>query len=154
MNLSKPTLLAFLAISALGNVIAAENIVTAQTLHDGKAERLSAEETKSIVRAGVEVETYLPSTGAYRLWTNDASGKFIASRRGGSANVKSQGSGEWKVTDDGKYCVEIEWRTAMNGPDRTEKWCRSLYRYDGALYLAPKDLTEKGETRFSKVQFK
>ena len=81
--LTKSTLVAFLATTAFGNVLAAEDIVSAQALLDGKAVLVPAEEVKSIVRAGAEVETYLPSTGAYRLWTNDSSGKFIASRRGG-----------------------------------------------------------------------
>lgn len=154
MNLMKSTLIALLATSALSTVTAAENIVTGQVLLDSGAVKVPAEEMKSIVRPGVEVETYAPGTGSYRLWTNDASGKFIASRRGGTTDARSQGSGEWRVTDQGEYCVQIEWRTARMSPDYTERWCRAIYRHDGALYLAPGDLAGKGEAKYSKVQFK
>ncbi len=154
MNLMKSTFFALLATSALSTVTAAENIVTGQVLLDGGAVKVPSDEMKSIVRPGAEVETYNPYSGAYRLWTNDASGKFIASRRGGTGNAASQGSGEWKVTDGGEYCVQIEWRTARNGPDFTERWCAVLYRHDGALYLAPSDLAGKGERKYTKVQFK
>lgn len=154
MGILKSTASALITTAALGSAFAAEKFVSAQVLLDSGAVKVPAEEMKSIVRPGSEVETYLPATGAYRLWTNDAGGKFIASRRGGTGNARSQGSGEWKLTDTGEYCVQIEWRTASMAPDWTEKWCRVLYRHDGALYLAPTDLAGKGEQKFSIVQFK
>lgn len=143
-----------LAVCSMSTAIAAENYVTGQTLLDGGAVRLPAHELSSIIRVGVEVQTYAPGTGSYRLWTNDASGTFIASRRGGTSDSKSQGTGTWKVTDAGEYCVEIDWRTRKGAPDHTEKWCRVLWRFDGALYLAPDKLSGKEDMRFSAARFR
>ncbi len=154
MNRMKTTIVALVVATGLTNVIAAENFVSGQVLLDRGVKKVPIEEMKAIVRSGVEVETYLPTTGAYRLWTNDASGKFIASRRGGKGNARSQGTGEWKLTETGEYCVQIDWRTANNVFDWTEKWCRVLYKYEDALYLAPNDLSGREEEKFSKVQFK
>ncbi len=138
----------------LNSVIQQGLAIQGRTLREGGAQKLSVDEIKTIIRQGVAVETYAPSTGSIRLWTNDAAGKFIASRRGGSNNAKSQGTGEWALNDSGEYCVKIEWRTSKNAPDNTEEWCRALYRHDGALYLAPSDLTGKEDAKYSVARFK
>lgn len=153
MSRLKPLIVAGLAVCSLCGAVAAENIVSGRSLLDGGAVKLSVEELKSTIRPGVQVETYAPGTGSFRMWTNDDSGKFVASRQGGTGHAQSQGTGQWKVTDSGEYCVVIEWRTAKNMPDYTEKWCRVLYRYDGALYLAPTNLGSKAKNNYSKVQF-
>ncbi len=154
MEVWKSRVCAFLMACSMGAVFAAENFVTGQALLDGGAVKLSADELKSIIRVGVEVQTYAPGTGSYRLWTNDAGGTFIASRRGGTSESKSQGAGEWRVTDAGEYCVQIDWRTRKGAPDHTEKWCRVLWRYDGALYLAPGNLTGREDVRLSAARFR
>jgi hypothetical protein len=121
---------------------------------DANAPALSAAEARDFFKPGSEVETFLPQTGSVRRWVNDASGKFIASRQGGTRNAKSQGSGEWKVTDNGQYCVVIEWKLANGSPDTAENWCRVAYRFDGETYLAPRDLAANVDKKYSVVRIK
>lgn len=154
MKTAKSIIFALASTWSLNVAFAAENFVTGQILMSGAAVQVSGDELRSIIRQGVQVETYAPRTSSYRLWTNDASGKFIASRRGGTANARSEGLGEWKLTESGEYCVQIDWRFVNNQPDYTEKWCRVLWRYDGALYIAPSDLTGKADTQYSVIRFR
>jgi hypothetical protein len=62
-----------------------------------------------------------------------------AGGRGGASKSMGmsggQGSGTWRVTGDGRYCVEIAWSK------NTEKWCRVLYRL-GDDYFGFKDDTD------------
>ncbi len=63
-----------------------------------------------------------------------------AGGRGGASKSMGmgggQGSGTWRVTGDGRYCVEITWSKS------TEKWCRVLYRL-GNDYFGFKDDTDE-----------
>jgi len=117
------------------------------------AHKLSSDEIRSIIQPGVSISTFWVPTGASRQWTNDASGKFTAYRRGGSGNTRSNGAGEWSFNDKGEYCVSIDWKTMRNVPDFTEKWCRALYRRDSNLYFAPGDLKGKETSLFPIVTF-
>lgn len=130
-------------------IFASENIVSAKVLFDAGAKVMSEPELKSFLKLGSNVETFAPGSGAIRFWTHDESGKFTASRQGGSGNARSQGTGEWKITDSGQYCVVIEWRSARGSPDITENWCRVAYRQGEAVYLAPKDLAVNLEKNYS-----
>ena len=138
----------------LSTGFAADTVILGSVLFQAGAKALSGDEMKAIIRSGTGVETYAPTTGSLRLWVNESSGKFTASRRGVAARVGSNGSGEWKVTDGGQYCVVIEWRTAAGLPDNVENWCRALYRHDGELYLAPSDLASNVDKKYSVVRIK
>lgn len=131
---------------------AGENIILGETLFKAGVSALTSEETKKLLVHGSSVETYAATTGSVRYWKNEADGKFIASRQGGTGNARSQGHGEWKVTDTGQYCVVIEWRTARGSPDNTENWCRVVYRFDSEFYLAPKDLATNLDKKYSVIR--
>jgi hypothetical protein len=68
--------------------------------------------------------------GSVRHWKNEPNGKFLASSnvRGKLKTLPSQGRGTWRVSDDGTYCVTIEW------PRLTENWCKYLFKLDGKYY--------------------
>ena len=134
------------------NILASDNIVLAKVLFEAGAKAMSEPELKSFLKLGSNVETFAPSSGAIRFWSHDASGKFTASRQGGTNNARSQGTGEWKITDSGQYCVVIEWRNARGSPDITENWCRVAYQQGEAVYLAPKDLAANLDKSFSVVR--
>jgi hypothetical protein len=63
------------------------------------------------------------------------------------------GSGEWKLTDNGQYCVQIEWRPKGGGPEQ-ENWCRTLWKYEDAIFLAPSDLAANRDKKYGQVKFK
>ena len=128
------------------------DIVVAQILFDSGAKPMSVDETKAFFKPGAQIQTFAPGSGSVRYWKNDESGKFIASRQGGTGNARSIGQGEWKITDSGQYCVVIEWRTARGAPDNSEQWCRVPYRHDGEIYLAPRELAVNVEKKYSVVR--
>jgi hypothetical protein len=92
--------------------------------------------------------THTSKAGSLRRWTNEPDGKFIASsdnKKYGSA-VGNQGvsrPGTWKVDDEGKYCIEIDWKRW------TESWCAYVLKgAEGAYYLNVADDSHRIE--FSK----
>lgn len=145
----KALALVFLVLLFNAKSFASENIILAKILFDSGAKALSESELKAFLKLGSNIETFAPGSGAIRLWSHDESGKFIASRQGGTNNARSKGTGEWKVTDSGQYCVVIEWRNSRGSPDITENWCRVAYRQGEAVYLAPKDLATNLDKNYS-----
>jgi hypothetical protein len=70
------------------------------------------------------------ANGNQHIWTNEPGGKFIISTtnraRGGQMTTAP---GTWQVSDDGRFCVLIEWRTVP-----TEDWCRFLVKTSDGYY--------------------
>lgn len=83
--------------------------------------------------------TFVIKGGSTHIWTNGPDGKLVASTDAKSISNTGMGGGysargTWNVSDDGKYCVNIEWKRYP------ESWCRSLYRMpDGSHYLTDSD---------------
>jgi hypothetical protein len=133
-------------------LFAAESTILGGELFE-KGRKLNVDEIKTIIINDVEVEQINGSTAGIRRWKNNSDGKFIASRVaafGGGAAVSGQG--EWKLTENGQYCVQIEWRPRA-GPE-LESWCRTLWRVEDTLYLAPVDLAPNRERKYGRIQFK
>jgi hypothetical protein len=71
--------------------------------------------------------------GSTQFWTNEASGTFIISTDGGSTPGRRQrgsGQGTWRIDDQGRYCVVLNWAAAK------EDWCRVVIRTSDGYYLA------------------
>lgn len=78
--------------------------------------------------------------GNTHIWTNEPDGTFIISSDNRSTTGRyASAPGKWNVTDDGRYCIRIEWRTT------TDDWCRFVLRVSDDHYLvkALKPGTEK-----------
>ncbi len=134
------------------SVAAAESTILGGALFDN-GKKLSVDEVKLIIVSDADVEQINGSTGGIRRWKNSADGKFIASRvaaSGGSNSVS--GSGEWKLTENGQYCVQIEWRPRVGGPEQ-ENWCRTLWKFEDAIFLAPSDLAANRERKYGQIKF-
>ena len=78
--------------------------------------------------------------GNIHHWTNDADGSFVVSsdNRGAGA-VRASGrpttaSGKWHISDDGRYCVLIEWKSVP-----TEEWCRYILQTTDGYYAVRSD---------------
>ena len=113
----------------------ADSLKTSELEEKGAA-KLSKGELQSLL-PGAKVRSVAPSTGSTRTWENTADGKFYASsdNRGalGGKQGLAQARGEWRLSDDGKYCVEIDWGRSP------EKWCRTMYKLGDKYYGAGKD---------------
>ncbi len=79
----------------------------------------------------------LNAKGETQIWNNDPSGSFIASsdnRASGGRN--STAPGKWHISDDGRYCVLIEWKTFG-----AEEWCRYIVKAGSDYYTTKSDKT-------------
>lgn len=119
-------------------VLAQENEISLEQLQARNAEKLSREKLEQLL-PGARVMR-MTGGGAELSWTNHPDGKFIANdrqtRSGGLGQRSGMGGsapGTWRISEDGRYCVDIDWNTR----DR-EKWCRDLYQVNGHYYMIRK----------------
>jgi len=75
--------------------------------------------------------------GNSNFWSNDPSGSFVISSdnkdRGGA---HSTARGKWHISEDGRYCVLIEWKSVP-----TEEWCRYIVKSGAEYYATRSDKT-------------
>ena len=81
--------------------------------------------------------SYTVKTGSLHRWTNEPDGKFVV-----STNNKKYGSvlgvqnatqsGTWKVNEEGKYCVKIDWKR------EPEDWCAFVFKGKNGEYFLNK----------------
>jgi hypothetical protein len=114
------------AIAAAATPASAQEILLGDVKAKGAA-KLGKDELNALIpgstvdHVGAEIN---------RMWTNDKDGSLLGSSyRRVSPGQRGSGRGTWRVTDDGKYCVDIEWKLS------TEQWCRVVYRH-GDDYVA------------------
>jgi hypothetical protein len=119
------------AIASLGLCSLAGAQIT--TLADVKAKngvQLSAEELKQLM-PGAKVVSRTPQ-GSTRSWTNNADGTFAASSDGrgfaGGKTIYSTGAGTWRVGENGRLCVKINWNVTP------EDWCRVMFKVGDKYY--------------------
>ena len=75
--------------------------------------------------------------GNTHLWKNDADGGFIVSSDNrDKAGQNSTARGKWHISDDGHYCVLIEWKV-----NPTEEWCRCIVKAGADYYATKSDKT-------------
>ena len=93
---------------------------------------LSKEELQQLL-PGAKISR-LNARGNTNAWTNEAGGDFIARSNNATTSAGGRTSsvpGKWHISDDGRYCVLIEWR----GAD-TEEWCRFIVKTTDGYYAA------------------
>jgi len=73
----------------------------------------------------------LNAEGNSQSWKNDPSGSFII-----SSGQSTTAQGKWHISDDGRYCVLIEWKRAP-----AEEWCRYIVKSGGTYYATRSDKT-------------
>lgn len=128
----------FLALSA-GNVMASA---------DEGATLLSREELAGLI-PGTKA-TYVTKAGSIHRWANEPDGKFVASTDAKTVSMSSRlagtARGTWRISDEGRYCINIDWRTGV------EDWCQFVFRAsDGSYFLTGSD-RQSGERRPIELQ--
>ncbi|WP_066343064.1 DUF995 domain-containing protein [Azohydromonas lata] len=91
-----------------------------------------------------ELQTLWPGASVSRVsargnthrWSNDADGTFIISSDNAAPGMRASSSahGRWRILDDGRLCVTIEWRL-----NPTEDWCRFVFRTGDGYWTARSD---------------
>jgi hypothetical protein len=78
------------------------------------------------------------ATGNNQAWKNDSGGTFIVSSDNKSMNLRnSTASGKWHISEDGRYCVLIEWKRV-----ETEEWCRYIVKAGNDYYSTKSERVE------------
>jgi hypothetical protein len=77
-------------------------------------------------------------SGNNQSWKNDSGGTFVISSDNKSMNLRnSTASGKWHISDDGRYCVLIEWKRV-----ETEEWCRYIVKAGNDYYSTKSEKIE------------
>jgi len=75
--------------------------------------------------------------GNLHFWKNDASGSFVISSNNADKQTRNTTApGKWHISDDGRYCVLIDWKV-----NPTEEWCRYVVKAGADYYGAKSDKT-------------
>jgi hypothetical protein len=130
-----------LALFAILGSVAAIN-----ALAQDDAVKMTRDELVSLL-PGTKV-THITKAGSERHWTNKADGSLYATSNnkmyGSALGTQATGqAGTWKVSDEGKYCIDIDWKKV------SEKWCAYVLKGDGDLYYLNK-VDEKNKIVFAK----
>jgi hypothetical protein len=107
--------------------------------------RLTRDQLIPLMRGATILRTN--TSGALRQWVNGPDGTLTVYWAGGGFLQSHSASGKWSVTEDGHFCLQIDW------PDVPENWCRFMERTANGAYqpipdsadaawTPPKDKTE------------
>jgi len=129
-----------LAFAVLGSVVAISALA-----QDG-AVKMTRDELVSLL-PGTKV-THITKAGSERHWTNEPDGSLYATSNnklyGSAMGMQTAGqAGTWKVSDEGKYCIDIDWKKV------SEKWCSYVLKGEGDIYYLNK-VDEKNKIVFAK----
>jgi hypothetical protein len=132
--------LAVVLLASISTLAAAEEINLVRDLDAQGKEILSQEDLNQLIPKSTF--SRVSAAGNTQIWTNDVDGTFIVSSNNimSKTGIPSTAPGKWHISEDGRYCVLIEWKTVT-----TEEWCRYLIK-SGDSYFATKSVktgTEK-----------
>ncbi|MEM5388215.1 hypothetical protein VSR68_32260 [Paraburkholderia phymatum] len=107
--------------------------------------RLTRDQLIPLMRGATILRTN--TSGALRQWVNGPDGTLTVYWAAGGFLQPHSASGKWSVTEDGHFCLQIDW------PDVPENWCRFMERTASGAYqpvpdsadatwTPPKDKTE------------
>lgn len=120
------------AVLALASALASgQTISVFDDLAPLNPRTLSKDELEQLLPGARMVRT--SPRGNVHTWTNEADGRFTArsDNRGiNSLGRSSTAEGTWRIGDDGRYCVTIEWRQGLD----SEKWCRFIVATGDGYY--------------------
>jgi hypothetical protein len=132
-----------LLIAVASFAFSAVTLADEMTLADAKAKaasKLSADDLKSLLPGATNRSETERNN---RSWNHGADGKLQATaqgKAGSSAGRATSAFGTWRVSDDGKYCVEVAWKQVSD-----EKWCRVVYKLGDSYYGFSDDSNESAK---------
>ncbi len=123
------------ALTLFGSVAFADDATLLRDLDAIGWKTLSKDELSQLL-PGATMRRLTPN-GNTHIWKNDGDGSFIiSSDRRDTNRGSSTTPGKWHLSDDGRYCILIEWRTV-----NTEEWCRYIIRAGSSYYGVRSDKT-------------
>lgn len=142
-----------LLLSLLGSALAAAHAqdMVLRDIESKNPKKLSKEEATELLTEAKM--SRISGRGNVHYWRNDTGGKFVISsdNRGAGAVIASgrttTAPGTWQISDDGRYCVLIEWKGVP-----TEEWCRFILQTTDGYYAVRSDSV--GTERVFKLEIK
>jgi Protein of unknown function (DUF995) len=126
----------FSTLALLGAAALAQEATVLRDLEAAGRVTLTKDELGPLL-AGAKMSR-ISGKGNTHFWKHEADGTFIISSdnrdRGGGRPTTAQG--KWNISDDGRYCVLIEWKT-----NPTEEWCRYIVKSGADYYGTRSDKT-------------
>ena len=110
--------------------------------------QLSAADLKQVMPGAKVISR--TQAGSTRTWQNKPDGTFVASSdsRGfaGGRTYPVTASGTWRVSDEGRLCVKIQWQASQ------DDWCRFMFKVGDKYYGVGRldDTAQASEFEFSK----
>ncbi|MBB1077806.1 DUF995 domain-containing protein [Rhodoferax sp. 4810] len=121
------------AIGALTTLVGAQEIGVVRDLDAVGRVTLSKDELTQLIPGAKMSRTN--AKGNTHYWKNDLDGSFIISSDNRDSNSRSSTApGKWHISEDGRYCVLIEWKK-----NPTEEWCRYLMKAGNEYYSTKSD---------------
>jgi hypothetical protein len=138
--------IAAFVVSFLACPVAMAQVMSFGELQQKGVVKLSAQELRGIAQGAKVIDR--AATGSVRQWENEIGGEFpaVSSNASTPGGKPVYGKGTWRIEDDGRYCVEIAWRTS------TEKWCRHIFRSGDKLYSSTAGT--KPDVKAYEIEFK
>lgn len=127
-----------LAVGLAGAVLAQESPLTLRDLEGKSPRKLNKDEVTQLL-TGARMSR-ISGRGNRNIWSNDKDGAFVASSEntqgvvGGRSGTPTTARGKWHISDDGRYCVLIEWRGLP-----AEEWCRFVLQTSDGYYMTRSD---------------
>ncbi len=144
-------IIAVLMAGVFAPVLAQDSQPTLRDL-EGKSPRKLNKDEVTLLLTGAQMSR-ISARGNRNIWTNEKDGAFVASSDntqgvvGGRSGGPTTARGKWHISDDGRYCVLIEWRGLP-----TEEWCRYVFETSEGHYMARSDSV--GSERVFKFEIK
>ncbi|CAE6909449.1 hypothetical protein R75471_03485 [Paraburkholderia domus] len=105
----------------------------------GRPPRLSRDQLLALLPGSTMLRTN--TAGALRQWVNKPDGTLTVFWGGGNVrNGAHSASGHWSITDEGRFCLHIDWE------DLPENWCRFLEPTANGEYQPIADIADANWT--------
>jgi len=132
--MSIPLIFRALAVLSLATPVLAQENLTLKDLKAQAANPLTKVELEALM-PGAKMSR-VTEKGSTHAWTNDSSGDTSVSNDNRATNSRMTSTqAKWHISDDGRYCLRIEWRGAP------ESSCRFIFKtadgYYGTSALEP-----------------
>lgn len=126
--------IAALALSGVAGVAHGQDgPLLLRDLQSQNAKMLSREELQRLL-PGAKMGR-VSGSGNTHLWTNESDGTFVISSDNRATNTRpTTAAGKWHISEDGRYCVLIDWRRVDS-----EEWCRYIFQTTEGYYGVKSD---------------
>ncbi|MFL9916038.1 DUF995 domain-containing protein [Paraburkholderia fungorum] len=104
----------------------------------GRPPRVTKEQLQALLPGSTMLRTNI--AGALRQWVNKPDGTLTVYWGGAGLRQSHSASGRWSVTDEGRFCLHIDWE------DLPENWCRFLEQTANGEYQPIADIADANWT--------